>query len=151
MEFGCLAAGKLRHNPHRKSTMKARRLIIAALAASVLSLESAHAQEQEIQRTDLVRNDISVAGKEVIQTRVDFNPGATAINHKHPGEEIAFVLEGVVEYWLEGREPTTLKAGQSLFIPAGIAHSAKNVGTGKSSELATYVVTKGAVLVEPVQ
>jgi quercetin dioxygenase-like cupin family protein len=42
--------------------------------------------------------------------------------------------------------PVTLKAGDSLFIPAGVAHIAKNVGNEKGSELATYIVKKGEPL-----
>lgn len=68
---------------------------------------------------------------------------------RHPGEEIAYVIEGTLEYKLDGREPVSLSAGQSLFIPTGVAHSAQNVGTGKASELATYIVQKGQSLVIP--
>jgi quercetin dioxygenase-like cupin family protein len=129
-----------------------RTLIAAALIAGVgLSLTAAQAQQQQIQRTDLVQNDISVAEREVLQVRVDFEPGAVSINHTHPGEEVAYVLEGVLEYQLEGSQPVTLKAGESLFIPAGVAHLAKNVGNGKASELATYIVKKATPLVVPVK
>jgi quercetin dioxygenase-like cupin family protein len=41
----------------------------------------------------------------------------------------------------------TLKAGEALFILAGTVHSARNVGTGNASELATYLVEKGKPLV----
>ncbi|RXT24011.1 cupin [Rhizobium leguminosarum] len=119
-----------------------------ALALVLGGAASAHA-EQPIQRTDLIKNDIDVPGHEVVQVRVDIAPGVLAPNHSHPGEEVAFVLEGTLEYQLEGSEPVTLKAGQSLFIPTGVAHSAKNVGSGKASELATYIVRKGAPLVVP--
>jgi quercetin dioxygenase-like cupin family protein len=40
----------------------------------------------------------------------------------------------------------TLKAGDVLFIPAGTIHTAKNVGSGKGADLATYVVEKGKPL-----
>lgn len=131
--------------------MKTRKTIISALALGVLSFQTAQAQQLDIQRIDLVKSNISVPGEEVIQTRVDFNPGALAINHKHPGEEIAFVLQGTLEYRIEGRKPVTLIAGKSLFIPSGVPHSARNVGGGKASELATYIVSKGVALVEPVK
>jgi quercetin dioxygenase-like cupin family protein len=39
----------------------------------------------------------------VIQVRVDFAQGAAFGLHSHPGEEIAYVLEGTVEYQLEGK------------------------------------------------
>jgi quercetin dioxygenase-like cupin family protein len=71
--------------------------------------------------------------------------------HRHPGEEIVYVLEGALEYQVEGRPPTTLRAGDVLFIPAGTIHSAKNVGSDNGAELATYVVDKGKPLVELVK
>jgi quercetin dioxygenase-like cupin family protein len=51
------------------------------------------------------------------------------------------------EYQIEGKQAVTLKAGDVLFIPAGVRHAAKNVGSGKGSELATYIVEKGKPLV----
>ncbi|WP_106797518.1 cupin domain-containing protein [Rhizobium sp. H4] len=124
--------------------------MIQAIALSFVlgAAATAHA-EQSVQRTDLIKNDIDVPGHEVVQVRVDLAPGVLAPNHSHPGEEVAFVLEGTLEYQLEGRQPVTLKAGQSLFIPSGVVHSAKNVGSGKASELATYIVRKGEALVVP--
>ena len=67
--------------------------------------------------------------------------------HSHPGEEIVYVIEGVLEYQVEGQPPVTLKAGEVLFIPAGTIHAAKNVGSGNAAELATYIVEKGKPLV----
>jgi quercetin dioxygenase-like cupin family protein len=131
--------------------MNARFIVPAVLIAAVLTFQTVRAEQPEIRRTDLVNEDISVSGKKVVQVRVDFDPGAFAVNHRHPGEEVAYVLQGKLEYKLEGREAVTLKAGESLFIPDGVAHSARNVGDGKASELATYIVTKNAKLVEPVK
>jgi quercetin dioxygenase-like cupin family protein len=81
------------------------------------------------------------------RVRVDLDPGVTFPMHSHPGEEIIYVLGGVWEYQAEGKGATTLKAGDVLFIPAGVKHGAKNVGSGKGSELATYIVEKGKPLV----
>ena len=39
-----------------------------------------------------------------------------------------------------------LKAGDVLFIPAGVIHSARIVGTSRGAELATYIVEKGEPL-----
>ncbi|MGO7031560.1 cupin domain-containing protein [Rhizobium ruizarguesonis] len=125
------------------------KMIQAIALALVLGGAAAAHAEQPLQRTDLLKSDIDVPGHEVVQVRVDFAPGVLAPSHTHPSEEIAFVIEGTLEYQLEGRQPVTLKAGQSLFIPTGVTHSAKNVGSGKASELATYIVRKGAPLVVP--
>jgi quercetin dioxygenase-like cupin family protein len=133
--------------------MKMVRKMAAAMliAGSGWALHGAQAQAPGIQRTDLVQKDIGVPGREVVQVRVDIEPGVEAPNHSHPGEEIAYVLEGTLEYRLEGKPPVTLEAGEALFIPAGVAHVARNVGSGKASELATYVVKKGSPLVKLAQ
>lgn len=99
-------------------------------------------------RTDLQRHDLSIPGWEAIQLRVDFAPGASFPAHRHPGEEIIYVLQGTLEYQLEGQAPVTLNAGQVLFVPSGVYHSARNLGSTPGSELATYVVEKGKPLVE---
>ena len=103
---------------------------------------------QQIKRTDLQRHDLSASGYEAIQVKVDLEKGSSFGNHSHPGEEVIYVLEGIFEYEVEGMPPVTLKAGEVLFIPDGKIHSAKNVGDGKASELATYIVRKGEPLVK---
>ena len=104
------------------------------------------AQQAGTKRTDLQRHDLSAVGREVIQVRVDFDPGYAAPRHTHPGEEIIYVLEGTLEYQIDGKS-TRVKAGDVLFVPAGTIHSAKNVGSGNGAELATYVVEKGKPLI----
>ena len=129
--------------------MKANRIMMVAvlIVASGLAGNVAQSQQPGVTRTDLLRHDLSVSGREVIQVRVDLAPGVAFPPHSHPGEEIAYVIEGLLEYRLEGRTPVTLEAGEALFIPAGTIHSAKNVGTGNGAELATYLVEKGKPLV----
>jgi quercetin dioxygenase-like cupin family protein len=108
-------------------------------------------QQPGTRRIELQRYDLSVPGREAIQARIDFDPGAVAGRHRHPGEEIIYVLKGSLEYQVEGRSPVTLTAGGVLFIPAGTIHAAKNVGSGVAQELATYIVEKGKPLVEIVK
>jgi quercetin dioxygenase-like cupin family protein len=97
-------------------------------------------------RTELQRHDLSIEGREAIQTRVDFAPGAVAPWHSHPGEELVYVPEDRLEFQLQGEKPVTLEAGGVLFIPAGKLHMARNPGTTRGVELATYFVEKGKPL-----
>jgi quercetin dioxygenase-like cupin family protein len=124
-------------------------------AAALLSIASAmaphYAQAEQLSgttRKQLSRHDLSIPGYEEYQLRVDVEPGKTAPNHRHPGEEIIYVIEGTLEYRLEGQQPVTLKAGDVLFVPAGVIHSATNVGQTNAAELGTYVVPKGKPLTE---
>jgi hypothetical protein len=64
-----------------------------------------HAPQAGIKRTDLQQHDLSVPRREVIQTRVDIAPGAPFPRHKHPGDEIIYVIEGAIKYELDGRRP----------------------------------------------
>jgi len=129
--------------------MKTIRILAVAvlIVGSGLALHVALSQQPGIKRTDLQRHDLSVPGREVIQVRVELAPGVSFPKHTHPGEEIIYVLEGSLEYEVEGKPPVTLKAGEVLFIPAGTVHAARNVGSGNAAELATYVVEKGKPLV----
>ena len=99
-------------------------------------------------RTDLQRYDLSAPGREVLQARVDFAPGSSFPRHKHPGEEIIYVIEGTLEYELAGKGWVTLKKGDVLFVPDGGVHAARNRGTAPAAELATYVLEKGKPLTE---
>ena len=132
--------------------MKTARInaVAVLIVGSGLALHAAPAQLAGTKRTDLQRHDLSIPGREVIQARVELAPGVTSPRHWHPGEEIIYVLEGSLEYQVEGKPPVTLKAGDVFFIPARAIHSAKNVGSGNGAELATYVVEKGKPLVVPV-
>ena len=123
-------------------------LFVALALGGAVALSAQAPRPPGSTRTDLQRHDLSLAGREVLQARVDFAPGASFPAHRHPGEEIIYVLEGRLEYEVEGQPPVTLKAGDVLFVPAGAFHSARNVGTTQGSELATYVLEKGKPLTE---
>lgn len=124
---------------------------LAFVLALVSGATLTHAQMPGTRRTDLQRHDLSAAGREVIQTRVEFEPGVAAPRHIHPGEEIIYVLEGTLRYEIDGQPPATVKPGDVLFVPAGTPHSVKNIGSGNGAELATYVVEKGKPLITVVK
>jgi quercetin dioxygenase-like cupin family protein len=131
-----------------KVTIKAFRFVALTvlIAGSCLVRHAALAQQAGIKRTDLQRHDISISGHEAVQARVDFAEGASFGRHTHPGEEIIYVLEGTIEYDIDGKPPVRLKTGDVLFVPAGTVHAARNVGSGNAAELGTYVVEKGKPL-----
>lgn len=129
--------------------MKTTRIFALLLAAAAAGSAAPPPSPAGVSRTDLQRHDLSIDGRETVQARIDIAPGATAPWHRHPGEEVIYVLEGTLEYQLEGQAPVTLKAGGVLFVPAGMAHKAHNPGTVNGAELATYIVLKGKPLLVP--
>ena len=112
-----------------------KRLLItasAALATSSISATAAQAQQptsQSSMRKDLQHQALHNSDREVFQSEVSLEPGATFPRHSHPGEEFIYVLKGTWVYQLDGQPPVTLKAGEVLFIPYGAVHSARNAGS----------------------
>lgn len=125
-------------------------LLALAIPLSVAAPLHAQAPPAGVTRAELQRHDLSAPGREAIQVRVALAPGVAFPDHRHPGEEIIYVLQGTFEYRVDGR-PVTVTAGGVLFIPAGAIHSARNTGGGTAVELATYIVEKGRPLVEIVR
>jgi quercetin dioxygenase-like cupin family protein len=117
----------------------------------ILATSSGHAQQKGTRRIDLQRHDLSAPGREVVQVRVEFDPGYVSPKHTHPGEEIIYVLEGTLEYHVDGKPTAIYKPGEVLMVPTGTVHWVKNVGTGNGAELATYVVEKGKPLLTLVE
>ena len=97
------------------------------------------AQIPGIDRTDLQHYDLSAPERIMIRNRVVISPEAQPIRHKHPGEEIIYILEGSLEYRIDGREPQTSSAGEAFTVPAETVRAVQ----GDGAELATYVVEEG--------
>jgi quercetin dioxygenase-like cupin family protein len=119
--------------------------------AGGLAAAMAQGNEPRTKRTELQRHDLSVPGRELIQVRVDFDPQYVSPRHTHFGEEIIYVLEGTLEYHVDGKPTATYKPGDVLLVPPGRIHWVKNIGSGNGAELATYIVEKGKPLLTPVK
>ena len=130
-----------------------RTKVIVCLAVGLLATAGTyrwvHAQAAGFTRTILQRADLSTAGHEGVMARAEFAPGAAAGRHSHPGEEIAYVLEGTISVEITGKPAVTLKAGDVFLVPAGVIHDAKNTGTTPAKVIATYVVEKGKPMATP--
>jgi quercetin dioxygenase-like cupin family protein len=135
--------------------MTRRKLVIATSLAVVLAgagVGTLRAQQPGFKRVPLQKNDVSgAAGRESVLARGEFNPGAVVGKHTHPGDEVAYILEGEVVIEVEGKPPATLKAGESFFVPAGQVHAAKNASKAPAKVLSTYIVEKGKPLATPVK
>ena len=118
-------------------------LALLAIAGAVV------AQQAGFTRTALQTQDLSAPGRVAVQARAEFDPGAAAGRHTHPGEELGYLLEGQLELRIDGQPPRIVKAGETFFVPAGLVHDGVNTGSGKARVLATYVVEKGKPVATP--
>jgi quercetin dioxygenase-like cupin family protein len=121
----------------------------AAGAAIATLAVVAIAQAPGFTRTVLQDQNMSVQDRHAVVARAEFVPGGAAGRHTHPGEELGYIVEGELELLIDGQPPKRLKAGDVFFVPAGMIHDGKNVGSGKAVVLATYVVEKGKPVASP--
>ena len=112
-------------------------LILGQNAANV------NAQDQPIKRTELVRTDISdIEGREGVMYIAEVVPGGASPKHTHPGHEFLYVLEGVLVIEPEGKEPITVKQGETAQQPAGVVHLAKNGSDTEPAKVLVFLVSE---------
>ena len=91
-----------------------------------------------------------VKDTDLMFVRAQLPPGQAHPFHFHPKmEEILYILSGTAEQWVE-REKKTMRAGESLYLPAGIIHGTFNSGNEPLDFLAILSPAKspGPVTVE---
>ena len=130
--------------------MNSKKWLVAAAGVAALGLGAAlYAQQPGFTRKLLQDQNLSVSERHAVQVVAEFIPGGAAGKHTHPGEELGYVLEGTLQLEVAGQPPRTLNAGEVFFVPAGVVHDGKNIGTGPAKVLATYVVEKGKPVASP--
>ena len=125
-------------------------LVLVAGAYSLSgSTATPNVQQPTVKRTILQRTDEpGSTTHEAVMAIAEIPPGATTGWHRHPGIELAYVLEGSVVVQMAGRPDTTLVAGNTTRNEG--AHNTTNKGTTTARVLAIYLVEKGKPLAEPV-
>ena len=91
-----------------------------------------------------------VADTNLMFVRAQLPPGEAHRFHYHPKmEEILYILSGVAEQWIE-KEKRIMKAGDSIYLPAGMVHGTYNVGSETLDFLAVLspAQSEGPVTIE---
>jgi quercetin dioxygenase-like cupin family protein len=65
-----------------------------------------------------------VVGQEVMLARVLLKRGCIVPEHSHHNEQITYILEGALKFWIGGRE-IVVHAGEVLTIPPNMPHKAE--------------------------
>jgi len=120
-------------------------ILLAGLGAGALK-----AQDQPITRTELLRSDLAgIDGKETVIYIADIKAGAAGGRHTHYGDEFVYVLEGVLKVEPDGKEPITLKAGETAHLSPDVVHAARNGSASAPAKVLVFlVVEKGKPLAE---
>src|SRR5215207_215549 len=111
----------------RMNKWKGFSLAFAVLFVSLIAM----AQEQGVIKPRLLMREI-VQGmpkgekQEVRVLTANFQPGERTLFHTHRFPVTVYVLEGAFTMQMEGREPVTVKAGQSMMMPPQVRMTGYN-------------------------
>jgi quercetin dioxygenase-like cupin family protein len=92
------------------------------------------------------------ANLEVAVYETEYAPGGINPRHLHPAAITFYVVSGSGIWQEEGKAPATLKAGDSLFVPAGTIHSHWNPSTTDRLRFLEFIVAekdKGRSIPQP--
>jgi quercetin dioxygenase-like cupin family protein len=122
--------------------------LAVGIALGALGERFLSAQQEPIKRNVLLKTDLAgIEGKEGVLALAEIAPGAATGKHYHPGDELAYILEGSLILEQEGKPPVTLKAGDVIHNPAKLPHNGKNASTTAPAKVVVvYVVEKGQPL-----
>ncbi len=123
----------------------------AALLVGMLAAAAAAQAPAPFKRTVLQQGDLSAPGREAVMAMAEIQPSAAAGRHTHPGEEIAYVLNGPVVIEIDGKPAKTYQTGEVFMIPPNTIHNARNNGGVVAKILSTYIIEKGKPVATPVQ
>jgi quercetin dioxygenase-like cupin family protein len=119
--------------------------LTAIILSTVLATAAVGAQGRVPVKV-LQQQDLSVSGREVVTAVAEYAAGSDTGWHTHPGEMVAYMVAGSVLVQQQGRPPVTVRTGEAVIIPAGIAHTCSNAGQTAARMSVTYVVEKGKPL-----
>jgi quercetin dioxygenase-like cupin family protein len=65
-----------------------------------------------------------IVGQNIMVARVLLQKGALVPEHSHHNEQVTYILEGALKFWIDGRV-IVVKAGEVLTIPPHMPHQAE--------------------------
>jgi len=65
-----------------------------------------------------------ITGENLMLARVVLKKGCVVPEHSHMNEQLTFILEGALKFWIDGRE-IVVRAGEVLCIPSHMPHKAE--------------------------
>lgn len=70
-----------------------------------------------------------ITGERMMLAHVYLDKGAIVPTHQHDNEQLTYVLEGALKFWIgdpeQGVEELVVNAGEVLHIPSGVPHKAE--------------------------
>ena len=83
-----------------------------------------------------VSRKIRAKGGSMMMVEVFFTAGAIGAEHRHPHEQLTYCLSGEFVFNIDG-EKSTVRAGDSLYVPASALHGTTCIADGRLLDIFT--------------
>jgi quercetin dioxygenase-like cupin family protein len=126
----------------------------AAALVLTLAFASGTLAAQEAAVKPLLSKDLAnVPDKEVTMITVEYPPGSSDPVHRHNAQAFVYVLEGSIVMQVKGRDPVTLKPGDTFYEgPDDVHVVGRNASkTAPARFVVILVKAKGAPILVPVK
>ena len=114
---------KSKAEPQSKSHSRAKRAVTKhAVSPAKLQYIPWHTVPLEELNPLLQRQ--MVWGQQIMLARVLLKKGCIVPEHSHPNEQLTYIVEGALKFWIDGQE-ITVHSGETLCIPSNMPHKAE--------------------------
>src|SRR5262245_45840683 len=128
-------------------------VVFAAVLSLAITPTAAQQRKGIISHPPLLKMLVpDTANQEVAVYQAEYEPGGINPRHLHPAAITFHVLAGTGVWQEDGKEPVTLKAGDSLFVPAGTVHAHWNPSATERLRFLEFIVAekdKGRAIPQP--
>lgn len=83
-------------------------------------------KDVELEQLNPLLDRQMITGDKVMLARVLLKKGCVVPEHSHENEQVTYVLEGALKFWIDGRE-IVVHAGEVLCIPSNLPHKAEAI------------------------
>jgi quercetin dioxygenase-like cupin family protein len=125
--------------------------VVAAAGGTGFMIAAAAPQTIGVVRHVLLKENLSIPGRDGVMAMVELPAGAAEGRHSHPAEVFAFVLAGAPTLEVEGQPTRTLKAGDVFRMPPNAVHQAINKGSDTVKMAAVFIAEHGKPLTTQAQ
>jgi quercetin dioxygenase-like cupin family protein len=115
-------------------------VVLQLIAAAGLSADESKKAAAAVK--PLVTRDLAgMPGKEVVMLTVEYLPGGASMPHRHDANVFVYVLEGSMIMGVKGKEPVTLKAGDTFYEgPDDIHETSANASKTEPAKFLVFMV-----------
>jgi quercetin dioxygenase-like cupin family protein len=117
--------------------------LAVGITVGTIGIRALNAQPEPVEETVLLKTDLkAIKSTRGMLVLAELAPGAATGNHDHPGDELAYVLEGSITLEVDGEAPVTFKPGDTFHQPRKRVHNVRNASRTAPAKVLIVLIEK---------